>query len=53
MSRDDRSRGAALAALLLIGVPALDLLVGASPAAVHAVVAACGIAFFVVWLAEL
>jgi hypothetical protein len=53
MTRDDRSRGAALATALLLGVPAVDLLVGGTPAAVHGVLAACGIAFFIVWLREL
>ena len=53
MTRDDRLKGAALATVLLLGVPALDLLVGGTAAAVHAVLAACGIAFFIVWLKEL
>jgi len=53
MTRDDRLKGASLATVLLLGVPAVDLLVGGSPAAVHAVLAACGIAFFLVWLQAL
>jgi len=53
MTRDDRLKGAALASLLLLGVPAVDLLVGGAPAAVHAVLGACGIAFFILWLKEL
>ena len=53
MTRDDRLKGAALATVLLLGVPAVDLLVGGAPAAVHGVLAGCGIAFFLVWLREL
>jgi len=54
MTRDDRLTGAALASVLLLGVPAVDLLVGGgAPTAVHAALTACGIAFFILWLWEL
>jgi hypothetical protein len=49
--RNDR-KGAALVTVLLLGVPAVDLLLGGSASALHAVFAACGAAFFLVWLKE-
>ena len=53
MTREDRLVGAALASLLLLGVPAVDVLVGGTPTAVHAVLTASGIGFFILWLIEL
>ena len=47
--RNDRN-GAALVTVLLLGVPALDLLLGGSASALHAVLAACDAAFFLLWL---
>ena len=50
--REGKAKGAALVAALLLGVPAVDLLVGGNPSLLHAVFAACGLAFAILWLKE-
>jgi hypothetical protein len=52
MSKRNDRNGAALVTALLLGVPAIDLLLGGSASALHAVFAACGAAFFLLWLKE-
>ena len=42
----------ALAAALLLGVPAIDLLLGGNPGLLHAIFAVCGIALAILWLKE-
>jgi len=48
----DKSNGAALAAALLLGLPAADIVFGGNPGALHAVFAACGAGLMAVWLKE-
>jgi len=50
--REDDGRGSPLAAALLLGVPALDLLLGGDPGPLHAVFALNGIAVGILWLKE-
>lgn len=50
--REDQAEGAALPAALLLGVPALDLLVGGDPRLLHAVFALCGLGLGIPWLRE-
>lgn len=42
----------ALAAALLLGLPAADIVFGGNPGALHAVFAACGAGLMAVWLKE-
>ena len=50
--REDQGQGSALAAAMLLGVPALDLLLGGDPEPLHAVFALSGIAIGMLWLKE-
>jgi hypothetical protein len=50
--RQDPRQGSALAAALLLGVPALDLLLGGNPEPLHAVFVLSGIAIGMLWLKE-